>query len=98
MPQKTIPHLSNFGQYIIHEHLDDAMNLATGAMTLDDIMKTLPLTDDGELALGGDDKLEDQLGLPDEIRAVKVGDQVIEQYDPTLVTFPEVHDSTHTVL
>ena len=53
------------------------------------------MTAEGELALGGDDVLEEQLGLPDEVRAVNVGGEVITQYDPSQV---QLHNSSHTVL
>jgi hypothetical protein len=98
---KTIPHISKFGQYLITEHLDDALDLASGKLTLAQIMSTLPISASGELVLGGDTQLEEQMGLPDEIRAVKVGDQIIQQYDPTLVTLPPMQtlvETGHTVL
>ena len=63
-------------------------------------MGTLPISSSGQLVLGGDKQLEEQLDLPEEIRAVKVGDQIIQQYDPTLVTLPSMQtvETGHTVL
>ena len=88
----TEPHLTQLGSYLLHEHMDEAQALQSGAVSLHDIMKNLPVTQSGELALGGDEQLEEQLNLPPEIRAVQVGDDVVQQYDPTLVDF------SHTTL
>ena len=41
----------------------------------------------GQFVIGGDDELEEQLGLPDEIRAVKIGNEILEQYDPYQVHY-----------
>jgi hypothetical protein len=94
-PKKPTPHLSQFGQYLISEHMDVAQQLASGAIDVNDVLKLLPMTAEGELALGGDDVLEEQLGLPDEVRAVQVGSQVITQYDPSQV---QLHNSSHTII
>jgi hypothetical protein len=76
------PHISNFGQYLITEHLDSALGLAQGKITLHDIMQNLPVDKEGQLTFGGDEELEDTLQLPDEIKAVQLGSgEIIKQFD-----------------
>ena len=45
-------------------------------------MNNLPVDDQGELAFGGDDKLEDELGLAPEVKAVELGSgEIVQQFD-----------------
>ena len=101
--QNKTPHLTQFGQYLLHEHMGDFQNLASGAIDFQELLNRYPTTADGHLAIGGDDELEQRLGLDDTIRAVQVGDQVQTRYDPYQSTDIKeqmmMHqDSSHSVL
>ena len=68
----------------------------------EDLQELYPVGTAGNFVIGGDDELEEQLGLPDEIRAVKLGDRVVQQYDPYQIKLPQlggsIYNSFHTIL
>jgi hypothetical protein len=99
---KEVPHLSQFGNFLLHEHLDEFQNLIEGQVSEEDLRSKYPVGSAGQFVIGGDDELEEQLGLPDEIRAVKIGNEILEQYDPYQVSLPQlggsIYNSFHTIL
>ena len=45
-------------------------------------MNNLPVDDQGELTFGGDEKLEEELGLAPEVKAVELGSgDIVQQFD-----------------
>ena len=100
-PQGT-PHLNQFGEYLLHQHMGAFQNVAAGGTDFTQLLQQLPTTASGQLAVGGDDTLEDQLNLPEDVRAVQVNDTIQQRADPYAATDIaqqlNFHSSSHTTL
>jgi hypothetical protein len=97
------PELTTFADYLLHEHFSEFQKVASGEIDIEDLKKKYPVGASGEFVIGGDPELEKKLDLPEEIRAVQVGDKIVKQYDPYAVRLKPhmgetVHDATHTVI
>jgi hypothetical protein len=77
-------------------------SVAQGGVDITELIKQYPVTAGGELAIGGDEQLEQELGLPDTLRAVKVGGEVIQRADPyqssDIKEQMTLHHSSHSIL
>jgi len=98
---KKTPHLTQLGDYLLHEHLGQLQNLV-GGTDITNLLSQLPVSASGELAIGGDDQLEASLNLPDDVRAVQVGGEVQMRADPyqadDIAEQVAYHSSSHTAL
>ena len=99
---KEVPHLSQFGNFLLKEHLDEFQNLIEGQVSEEELRQQYPVGSAGQFVMGGDDELEERLGLPDEIRAVEIGNTVLKQFDPYQVKLPQlggsIYNSFHTII
>jgi hypothetical protein len=79
-------HLSTLENYLIHEQFDDYLALQHHEVTTGALMNQLALTAEGYVAIGGDEALEERLGLAPEIKAVTApSGQVMTMYDASEV-------------
>ena len=64
--------LTEFEKYLRDEHMDDYLELLEDPTKLGEIQQSYAQDDEGNIIMGGgDEKLEEELGLPDEIEAVR---------------------------
>ena len=79
-------HLSTLENYLIHEQFDDYLALKHHEITTGALMNQVALTAQGYVAIGGDEALEERLGLAPEIKAVTApSGQVMTMYDASEV-------------
>ena len=82
-------HLSKLENYLIHEQFDDYLSLIHQEVTKGELMHQFAETARGEVAIGGDEALEERLGLAPEIKAVTTpSGQVMTMYDASEVNPP----------
>ena len=99
--EKKTPHLNQLGEYLLHEHMGQ-LQTSIGGQDISSFINQLPLTSQGELAIGGDDALEAKLNLPSDTRAVQTADGVETRADPyqasDISQQMQYHSASHTTL
>jgi hypothetical protein len=98
-PAADVVPLTPFQEYLKMEHFDDYLQSIKDPTTIPSIKRDFAVTEEGQIAIGGDERLEAQLGLPEGTRAVKdpSSGNVVTQYDSSLVT-PTLLHTGHAII
>jgi len=96
---KDVVPLTPFQEYLKMEHFDDYLQSIKDPTTIPSIKRDFAVTEEGQIAIGGDERLEAQMVLPEGTRAVRdpSSGNVVTQYDSSLVT-PTLLHTGHAIL